>query len=188
MKNASKNCFFFELLILRIILYTSVKIVIPIKHETQLIVMDLKRTAAVSVLAFILLGLCFYYHNYYDDNMKYLSTAAIESYYPEGSQVYIIGSVTKPNKNGFYLRDGNNLDIVYNVTSSKHVQPIDHVQLLGILGHNYTINSTEVYVETNHGYEFIIFRSALAVIVFIFIFLWYWKFDFKRFEFIRRGQ
>ena len=168
--------------------YSFVKIVIPIKHETQLIVMDIKRIAAVSVLTFILLGLCFYYHNYHEYNLKYPSTAAIESYYPEGSQVYIVGSIIKPNKNGFYLRDGNNLDIVYNVTSSQYVQPIDYVQLLGILGPNYTINSTKVYVETNKGYEFIMFRSALAVIVFIFIFLWYWKFDFKRFEFIRRGQ
>ncbi|MEL7669239.1 hypothetical protein [Methanobacterium sp.] len=150
--------------------------------------MDLKRIATVLLLAFILLSLCFYYHNYYNDNLKYPSTAAIESHYPEGSLVYITGSVTKPTNNGFCLRDGNNLDIIYNVTSSKKVQPIDYIQLLGILGHNYTINSTEVYVETNHGYELIIFRSALALIVFIFIFFWYWKFDFKRFEFLRRRQ
>ncbi|OEC86069.1 MULTISPECIES: hypothetical protein [Methanobacterium] len=175
-----------KILIPERILYTYAKIVITINHENQLVVMDLKRTASVSLLAFILLGLCLYYHNYYDDNLKYPSTEAIESHYPEGSLVYITGSVTKPTKNGFNLRDGNNLDIVYNVTSNKKVQPIDYIQLLGILGHNYTINSTEIYAETNQGYEFIIFRSALALIVFILIFLWYWKFDFKRIEFIRR--
>ena len=148
--------------------------------------MDLKQITAISILILILLSLCIYYYNYHESNLKYPSTAAIESYYPEGSQVYITGSVTKPNKNGFYLRDGSNLDIIYNVTGSKKVKPIDHIQLLGILGPNYTINSTEVYVETNHGYEFIIFRSALALIVFILIFLWYWKLDFKTFELTRR--
>ena len=148
--------------------------------------MDLKRITAGSVLMLILLSLCIYYHDYHEFNSKYPSTAAIESYYPEGSQVFIDGTVVKPNSNGFYLRDGNNMDIVYNVISSEHVQPDATVQLLGILGPNYTIKSTKIYVETKGGYEFIIFRSALAIIVFIFIFFWYWKFNFKTFELIRR--
>jgi hypothetical protein len=152
----------------------------------ELIGMDLKRIAAGSILVLILLSLCVYYHNYHEDNSKYPSTAAIESYYPEGSLVYVDGSVVKQNKNGFYLRDGNNIELVYNVISNEHVERNDNVQLLGILESNYTIKSTRIYVETNWGYKFILFRSALAIIVFILIFFWYWKFDFKTFELIRR--
>ena len=148
--------------------------------------MDLKRIAAGSILVLILLSLCVYYHNYHEDNSKYPSTAAIESYYPEGSLVYVDGSVIKQNRNGFYLRDGNNIDLVYNVISDEHVERDDNVQLLGILESNYTIKTTKIYVETKEGYDFILFRSALAILVFIIIFFWYWKFDFKTFELIRR--
>ena len=148
--------------------------------------MDLKRITVLSALILILLILCIYYYNYHESNSKYPSTADIESHYPEGSLVFIDGTVIKPNNKGFYLRDKNNLDIVYNVISGKHVQPDDNVQLLGILGPNYTIKSTRIYVETKWGYEFIIFRSALALIVLLFIFFRYWKFDFKTFELIRR--
>ena len=148
--------------------------------------MDLKRIAAGSILVLILLSLCVYYHNYHEDNSKYLSTAAIESYYPQGSLVFVEGSVIKQNKNGFYLRDGNNVDMVYNIISGKHVEGDDNVQILGVLESNYTIKSTKIYVETNEGYEFIIFRSALAILVFILIFFWYWKIDFRTLELIRR--
>ena len=148
--------------------------------------MDLKRITAVSTLIIILLSLCIYYHDYHESNLKYPSTAAIESNYPEGSQVYISGTVVKPKGNGFYLQDKDNLSIVYNVISGKHVKPDDNVQLLGILGPDYTIKNTKTIVETSEGYGFIIFRSALALIIFILIFLWYWKFDFKTFELVRR--
>ena len=148
--------------------------------------MDLKRTAAVSALILILLSLCIYYYNYHESNSKYPSTAAIESNYPEGSLVFVSGTAIKQNNNGFYLRDGENWIIIYNVISGKHVQPDDHVQLLGILGPDYTIKSTKTVVATKWGYHFILLRSALALIVFIFIFFRYWKFDFKTFEIIRR--
>ena len=148
--------------------------------------MDLKRITAVSALALILLSLCFYYYDYHENNSKYPSTTAIETNYPEGSLVFISGTALKQNSNGFYLRDSFNLNIIYNVTSSKQVRPGDHVQLLGILGPDYIIKSTRTVVQTNEGYEFIIFRSALALIVLIFIFFRYWKFDFKTFEIIRR--
>ena len=167
-------------------LYTPVKMVMPINHKVELIVMDQKRITAGSVLILILLGLCLYYHDYHEDNLKYPSTAAILSDYPEGSQVFVSGSVIKPNKNGFYLRDGGKIDIVYNVISSEHVQPDDYVQVLGILEHNYTIESNITYVETKWGYEFIILRSGLALIIFIFIFFRYWKFNFRTLELIRR--
>lgn len=148
--------------------------------------MDLKRITAVSVLAIILLSLCFYYYNYHESNLKYPSTAAIESNYPEGSLVFVEGTALKQNNNGFYLRDGDNWSIIYRVASGKQIQPGDHVQLLGILGPSYTIKSTRTVVETNWGYDFIISRSALALIVLILIFFRYWKFDFKTFEIIRR--
>ena len=147
--------------------------------------MDLKRIIIGSVLTLILLSLCIYYYDYHESKSKYISTAAIESYYPEDSLVYVSGTVVKPNNNGFYLRDKNNWSITYNVVSGKHVQLDDNVQLLGILGSNYTIKSTRIYVETKWGYEFIIFRSALALIVLLFIFFRYWKFDFKTFQIIR---
>lgn len=149
--------------------------------------MDLKRVAAGSVLVLILLSLCIYYDTHYEDSRKYPSTAAIESHYPEGSLVFVSGAVVRPNNNGFYLRDNDNRTIVYTILSSgQKVSPGDHVQLLGILGHSYTIQSTKVDVETNWGYEFILFRSALAFIVLIFLFFMYWKFDFKTFEFVKR--
>lgn len=148
--------------------------------------MDLKRITAGSVLVLILLSLCVYYYEYHEDNLKYPSTGAILSDYPEGSLVFISGSVVRPNNNGFYLRDGYNHDIIYKVISGKNVEPGDYVQLLGILGPSYTIKSTRAAVETSWGYEFILFRSALALIVLIFIFFRYWKFDFKTFELTRR--
>ncbi|MGB9980303.1 hypothetical protein [Methanobacterium sp.] len=148
--------------------------------------MDLKRITVISGLILILLCLCFYYYSYHGSNLKYPSTAAIESNYPEGSLVFVSGTVIKQNNNGFYLLDGNNWSIIYKVVSGKHVEVDDNVQLLGILGPSYTIKSTRTVVETNWGYEFIIFRSALALIVLLFIFFRYWKFDFKTFELIRR--
>lgn len=148
--------------------------------------MDLKRIAAGSILVLILIGLCIYYHDYHESNLKYPSTTAILSGYPEGSQVFVSGTVVKPDKNGFSLRDGNNIEVVYNVISDVYVERDDNVQLLGTLESNYTIKSTKIYVETKEGYEFILFRSALAILLFILIFFWYWKFDFKTLELIRR--
>lgn len=147
--------------------------------------MDLKRTAAVSALILILLSLCIYYYNYHEFNSKYPSTAAIESNYPEGALVFVSGTALKQNNKGFYLRDGDNWSIIYKVVSGKHVEPDDNVQLLGILGPDYTIKSTRTVVETKWGYDFIIFRSGLALIVLIFIFFRYWKFDFKTFQILR---
>lgn len=147
--------------------------------------MDLKKITAVSVLSLALLSLCIYYYDYHEDNAKYPSTYAIESYYPEGSLVFIEGTAIKQNKDGFYLRN-NNWDIEYKIISGKHIEPGDNVQLLGILGPSYTIKSIRVVVEPTWGFEFIIFRSALALIVLIFIFFRYWKFDFKTFELARR--
>ena len=148
--------------------------------------MDLKQIAAGSMLILILLSLCIYYHDYHESNLKYPSTAAILSQYPEGSTVFISGTALKQNYNGFDLRDDNSWNTRYHIISNKHIKPDDYVQLLGILGQNYTVKSTRTVVETKHGYEFIILRSAIALITFMFIFLWYWKFNFKRFELIRR--
>ncbi len=148
--------------------------------------MDLKRITAGSVLILVLLSLCIYYQGYHESNLKYPSTAAIVSEYPEGSLVFVSGTAVKQNNNGFELRDGNNWSIEYRVISGNHINPGDYVQVLGILGPSYTIKSTKAAVETGGGYRFIIFRSALALLALIFIFLWYWKFDFKTFEFIRR--
>lgn len=148
--------------------------------------MDLKRITAVSVLALTLFSLCIYYYGYHEDNLKYPSTSAIESYYPEGTLVFISGTAVKQNKNGFYLRDNNDWDIEYKIISGKQIDPGDYVQLLGILGPSYTIKSIRTAVETSWGFNFIIFRSALALIVLIFIFFRYWKFNFKTFELIRR--
>ena len=147
--------------------------------------MDLKRITAGSLLVLLLLSLCVYYYHYHGDNLKYPSTAAVESYYPEGSTIFVSGTATKVNKDGFYLLD-NSGSIEYRIISGKHVKPGDNVQLIGILGPSYTIKSTRAMVETSGGYAFIILRSALALIVFIFIFFRYWKFNFRTFEFTRR--
>ena len=147
--------------------------------------MDLKRITAGSVLVLLLLSLCVYYYHYHEDNLKYPSTAAVESYYPEGSTIFVSGTATKVNKDGFYLLD-NSGSIEYRIISGKHVKPGDNVQLIGVLGPSNTIKSTRAIVETNGGYEFIILRSALALIAFFFIFFWYWKFNFRTLEFIRR--
>ena len=147
--------------------------------------MDLKRITAGSVLVLLLLSLCVYYYNYHEDNLKYLSTAAVQSYYPEGSTIFVSGTATKINKDGFNLLD-NSGSVEYRIISGKHPEPGDNVQLIGVLGPSYTIKSTRAMVETSQGYGFILFRSALALIVFIFIFFRYWKFNFRRFELTRR--
>ena len=147
--------------------------------------MDLKRITIGSVLVLMLLSLCVYYYHYHEDNLKYLSTAAVESYYPEGSIIFVSGTATKINKDGFNLLD-NSGSVEYRIISGKHPEPGDNVQLIGVLGPSYIIKSTRAMVETRQGYGFILFRSALALIVFIFIFFRYWKFNFRTFELTRR--
>jgi len=148
--------------------------------------MNWKRIFLGFFLILILFSLCVYYNSYHESKLEYPSTSAILSYYPEGSAVSVTGSVLRLNDNGFELLDSNG-KTEYEIRSSKHVNPGDNVQLIGILGPSYTIESTRIIVETAWSYEFVLFRSALALIFLIFIFLRYWKFDFKTFEFLRRS-
>lgn len=147
--------------------------------------MTLKRIAIGLALVLILLALCLYYNTYHESYKEYPSTEIILSNYPEGSVVSVSGSVLRVNSNGFDLLD-NNGKTEYKIESSEHVNPADHIQLIGILGPSYTIKSTKLIVETNWNYEFVIQRSAVALIFLIFIFLRYWKFNFKTLEFIRK--
>jgi hypothetical protein len=146
--------------------------------------MNLKRIFLGLFLVLILFSLCVYYSHHYESNQEYPSTSAILLYYPEGSLVSVSGTALRLNEDGFDLLD-NNGRTEYKIRSSKHVNPGDNVQLIGILGPSYTIKSTKIIVETGWSYEFVLYRSALALIFLFFIFLRYWKFDFKTFEFIR---
>ena len=147
--------------------------------------MILKRILLGVSLILILLALCFYFNHNYESHLKYPTTNTILSNYPEGSTVSVTGSVIRLNDGGFVFLDENGVT-EYKIESSVPVQPTDHVQLIGILGPYYTIVANIIAVETARSYEFVILRSALALIFLSFIFLRYWKFDFKTFEFIRR--
>lgn len=148
--------------------------------------MILKRIAIGFSFILILLVLCLYYNHYPESTLEYPSTNAILSNYPEGSTVSVSGTALRSNSNGFDLLDKNG-KTEYKIITSKHVNPADNIQLIGVLGPSYTIKSTKMIVETEWSYEFVLQRSALALIFLIFIFLRYWKFDFKTFEFLRRN-
>ncbi len=147
--------------------------------------MDYKRILIGFSLILILLVLCLYYNNYHESILEYPSTDVILSNYPEGSTVSVSGTAIRLNNNGFDLLDKNG-ETEYKIISPEHVNLADNIQLIGVLGPSYTIKSTKMIVETAWSYEFVIQRSALALIFLIFIFFRYWKFNFKTFEFNRR--
>ncbi len=147
--------------------------------------MDYERILTGFSLILILLILCLYYNHYHESTLEYPSTDSILSNYPEGSIISVSGTALRLNNNGFDLLD-KNCKTEYKIITSEHVNPGDNIQLIGVLGPSYTIKSTKMIVETAWSYEFVIQRSALALIFLVFIFFRYWKFDFKTFEFMRR--
>ena len=146
--------------------------------------MILKRIAIGFSLILILLVLCLYYNHYHESTFEYPSTDTILSNYPEGSTVSVSGTALRQTSYGFDLLDKNG-KTEYKIISSHHINPADNIQLIGVLEPNYTIKCTKMVIETEWSYEFVIQRSALALIFLIFIFFRYLKFDFRTLEFIR---
>lgn len=137
------------------------------------------------ILILVLFVLCVYYYTNHKSSLEYTPTSVILSKYPYGSMVSVSGEVTDLNDGGFNLLD-NSKRVTYRITSTSKVEKGDKVQLIGILGHSYSINSTKLIVINEFNNKLVILRSVIALIILIFIFFVYWKFDFKTFEFMRR--
>lgn len=158
----------------------------PINKINKRIHMNL-RIITGFILILILTILCINYNTNYESNLEYPSTGAILAEYPEGSTVYVSGEVTGLNSDGFELQnDYNGKKVGYIIETSKKAEIGDNVQVVGILGPSLTLKSTEIIVMEKWSYEFVLIRSAFALILLIFIFFSYWKFDFKIFQFVRR--
>ncbi|MEN4018389.1 MAG: hypothetical protein PQ975_00680 [Methanobacterium sp.] len=139
------------------------------------------------ILILILTILCINYNANYESHLEYPSTGAILAEYPENSTVYVSGEVTSLNNDGFELQDNyNGKKVRYIIETSKKAGIGDNVQVVGILGPSFNVKSTEIIVMKKWSYEFVLLRSALALVFLIFIFFSYWKFDFKIFEFMRK--
>jgi hypothetical protein len=137
------------------------------------------------ILILILTILCINYNANYESHLEYPSTGAILAEYPENSTVYVSGEVVSLNKDGFELQDNyNGKKVRYIIETSKKAGIGDNVQVVGILGPSFNVKSTEIIVM--ESYEFVLLRSALALVFLIFIFFSYWKFDFILFEFTGR--
>ncbi|MEN4005934.1 MAG: hypothetical protein PQ964_01010 [Methanobacteriaceae archaeon] len=123
----------------------------------------------------------------YESHLEYPSTGAILAEYLEGSTVYVSGEVISLKSSGFELQDDyNGKKVRYMIETSKKAEIGDSVQVIGILGPSFTVKSTEIIVMKKLSYEFVLLRSALALVFLIFIFFSYWKFDFKIFGFVRK--
>jgi hypothetical protein len=147
-----------------------------------------QKSVAVLILLVILISLCFYYTNEYENNLDYPSYGAILSSYPQGMVVQIYGTVTETYPGGFIIQENYyNHVFHFRVQSDASVRVGDDVDLLGVLGEsNEIIRVTKIKVSSLWKYQFLLLRSFLAFIFLVFIFHRYWCWDFETFEFRRR--
>jgi len=132
--------------------------------------------------------LCSNYITEYESHEKYPSYKTIISDYPKGEVVNVGGRVTNISANQFQIQENyHGQNIILSINSSTPVKLEDNVNVVGVLGPNYTITQVElVKVNEYWKYLFVLLRSFLAGIILIFIFFRYWTFDWKSFEFRRR--
>lgn len=147
------------------------------------------RIFIISILLVSLTVLCLYYSLEYKKTLNYPSYETIlSSDYPLNQVVYVEGSITEINPDGYYIIDSyNNHDIIFKVLGQAPAGLDDQVSILGVLGPSYQISSVkEIRVISDWKYRFLLLRSFLAFIFLLLIFLHYWQLDLKRLTFERR--
>ena len=138
----------------------------------------------ILLLALIVLGS--YYVLNYQQHLEHPNTSIILKNYPIGQTVAVTGVVKKVNNNNFILLDTyHGIEVNYTIYSTEKVSIGDQVEVLGILGDSYQINSYKILVITNFDYNFMLLRSGIGLLIFLFFFRRYWRFDFKKMEFRR---
>lgn len=138
------------------------------------------------VLSLALVLLTAYYVSNYQQHLENPDTSTILKDYPLGQTVAVSGEVTSVVNGSFTLVDEYHYARVnYTVYSSDKLSVGDEAEVLGVLGNNYQISASKVLVITSFDYNFMLLRSAIAVLIFLFFFFRYWRFDFEKFEFRR---
>jgi hypothetical protein len=151
--------------------------------------MNLKTRIFIGILILTLIvTLCAYYASEYENNLEHPSYGTILSDYPEGEVVRVYGTVVRNYPGGYEIQQIYNDQLVtMQVDSESPVALGDRVDLLGVLGPEYTIISVQkIYVNEMWKYYFILLRSFLVLLFMVFIFNRYWSFDFKKLVFRRR--
>ncbi|HNR25652.1 MAG TPA: hypothetical protein PKI66_02935, partial [Methanobacteriaceae archaeon] len=107
--------------------------------------------------------------------------------YPEGEVVRVYGTVVENYPGGYQIQQIYHGQVVSVEINGTPVAIGDRVDLLGVLGPEYSIISVEkIYVNQMWKYHFLIIRSFLVLLFMIFIFHRYWYLDSRRFLFRRR--
>src|SRR5690606_27183631 len=129
-----------------------------------------------------------YYAAEYENNLEHPSYRAILNDYPEGEVVRVYGAVVRNYPSGYEIEQIYHDQLVsMQVITNRSVAVGDRVNLLGVLGPDYTVyNIQKIYVNQMWKYYFLILRSFLVLLFLIFIFHRYWSFDTKKFVFRRR--
>ena len=139
------------------------------------------------VLVILLVALCAYYFENFQQHQEYPSMASILINYPEGQLVSVSGTVTGTFEEGFYLEDSyQDKTVKFKIISPTSISVGDKASALGVLGPDYQVTSVKLLVTPRWSYQFLLLRSFLAFFFLVFIFNRYWKFDRKGWSFIRR--
>lgn len=138
------------------------------------------------ILLILLILLTVDYVSNYQKHLENPDTGVILKSYPVGETVAVSGDVTGIGNNSFTIMDEyQNIHVNYTIYSNEEVSVGDEVEVLGTLQDNYQVSASKILVITSFDYNFMLVRSAVAVLIFLFFFLSYWRFDFKKFEFRR---
>ncbi len=136
------------------------------------------------LLALILL--CTYYVSNYQQHLENPNTSVIIKNYPLGETVAVSGSVLDVRSDSFTILDEyHGTDVTYTIISTDKPSVGDEVEVLGVLGDYNTIFASKILVISSFDYNFMLLRSAIAVLIFLFFFRRYWRFDFNKFKFRR---
>lgn len=139
------------------------------------------------VLILVLLVLCTYYIDHYQDYQEHPGTEAVLKSYPIGEEVAVDGAVAKTFSGGFYMYETfNGQRVDYRIITTEKVSVGDKAQVLGVLGPDNTITARDIKITEKWSYLFLFLRSFIALIFLLFVFNRYWKFKWEGKVFVRR--
>ena len=147
-----------------------------------------KRIILICILGTILVSLSYYHALEANQHRQYPSYRDILENYPLGEVVYVQGSITEIDSEGYFIIEKyHSQNIVMHVSGELPGEIGDEVSLLGVLKPSYHVgNVKKIHVISYRKYDFSLKRSLAAIIFLTILFFYYWKFDFKRFVFRRR--
>jgi hypothetical protein len=146
-----------------------------------------QRFITILVLFLVLIGLCIYYYDNFQNYQEHPGTGAVLKSYPTGEMVAVSGTVTQTFPGGFYMVETyEGLLVTYKIITTHAVHPGDKAQVLGVLGPDYTITVHEIKVTEKWSYQFLLLRSFIVLLFLLFIFHRYWRFNWKEKVFMRR--